>query len=181
MVLRRCSLLLFILLFFPFRTGGGTVPADLHMLGQGEAYYLKFIKVYNATLYSNEHVEVDMILTDKVSKCLELLYAVDIDKEDFVEAANTVLQKQFSKERLATAREDIDILHQGYLDVEAGDSYTLCYDSRVAKTTLTHNGNVLVSINSPKFAQIYFSIWLGKDDPLDDELRVDLLAGAIRK
>jgi len=46
-------------------------------------------------------------------------------------------------------------------------------------TTLSYNGGVLVSVDSPDFAEIYFSIWLGKTDPLDETLRDDLLAGLL--
>jgi hypothetical protein len=104
---------------------------------------------------------------------------VDIGREDFVNAANTVLTRQFSEEQLARVDSDIETLHQGYRDVQDGDSYSLCYSSTDSVTTLSYNGGVLVSVDSPDFAEIYFSIWLGKTDPLDETLRDDLLAGLL--
>ena len=152
----------------------------LQRIGQGEAHYLGFIKVYDISLYSSGGTESQNILSRDVSKCLHIQYTVDIEKSDFVEAANTILNRQFSAEQLALAKSGIDALHAAYLDVEDGDTYTLCYNSPSSMTTLSHNGNELVSIDSPVFAEQYFSIWLGSTDPLDEDLRDDLLAGLLK-
>lgn len=151
--------------------------SDLQRLGQGKAYYLGFIKVYDVSLYGSELTSKQHILSRDVSKCLHIEYAVDIEKDDFVEAANTILNRQFSEKQLALAKGGIDALHEAYLDVKDGDTYTLCYSSLDSVTTLSYNGEELVSIDSPFFAETYFSIWLGSHKPLDEDLRDDLLAG----
>jgi hypothetical protein len=153
--------------------------SDMQKIGQGKVYYLGFIKVYDASLYSSELTEAKDVLSRDVSKCLHLEYTVDIDRNDFVKVANTVLNRQFSEEQLARVESDIESLHQGYRDVRDGDSYTLCYNSAEKVTSLSYNGEVLVSVDSPDFAEIYFSIWLGSSDPLDETLRDDLLAGLV--
>lgn len=150
---------------------------NLVELGRGQAYYLKFIKVYDATLYGELHLGAEGILNEDISKCLHLEYAVDIGREDFIEAAETVLERQFSEPLLTEVRAEIDTLHKGYRDVEEGDSYTLCYDSSLGLTTLSLNGISLVEIRSPMFSKVYFGIWLGRDAPLDEKLRESLLAG----
>lgn len=157
-------------------------PLDtLIKLGEGRAYYLRFIKVYDATLYGAVSGTTQDILSDDISKCLHLVYSVGVDKEDFVTAADTVLGRQFSKEALAPVQADIDRLHGGYRDVEAGDSYTLCYDSVDKVTSLSYNNEILVAINSALFSEVYFSIWLGETNPLDAALRDDLLAGLLQQ
>ncbi len=153
------------------------VPAELQRLGQGHAYYLKFIKVYKAALFAEAAGDAKSLLSDEVSKCLHLEYAVGVKREHLIEAAVTVLKRQFSPEQLDRMVNDIETLHQGYLDVQTGDSYTLCYQSDTAVTTLARNGSEVLSIDTPGFAAVYFSIWLDEKDPLDDRLRADLLAG----
>lgn len=144
--------------------------------GTGEAYYLKFIKVYNASLYTEKPANTEEIMRGEVSKCLLLQYEVAIAQKDFIRAANTVLERQYSADQLGTVRNEIDQLHAAYLDVKDGDHYTLCYDSKDGSTALSHNGGEVVRIVSKPFAEIYFGIWLGKQHPLDDKLRDNLLA-----
>lgn len=178
---RNIRIVLF-LFIFPGSLGcayANSIPSEMQKLGKGQAYYLKFIKVYDATLYWLENLEEKNILSSDVSKCLALEYSVDVEKNDFITAAKSVLSRQFSKEQLAAVDSEIEILHQGYRDVRDGDNYTLCYNSIEKVTSLSLNGIKLVAINSPAFAEIYFSIWLGKSNPLDENLRDNLLAGLL--
>jgi len=171
------QLTILFLLLLPGWVGATNISPDLKRLGQGKVYFMSFIKVYDASLYSSELADTQGILSGDVSKCLHLEYMVDIEKSDFVKAANAVLSRQFTQEQLAGISNDIDTLHQGYRDVQDGDTYTLCYNSADSITTLSYNGGVLVSIGSPGFSEVYFSIWLGQNQPLDETLRNDLLAG----
>jgi len=177
MFTNRIALIILLLFFTPHWSDATLVTGDMQKLGQGEVHYLGFIKVYDASLYSSELAGAKDILSVDVSKCLYLEYSVGVEKEDFAKAAHTVLNRQFSEEQLAPVKSDIEKIHKGYRDVQDGDSYSLCYSSADKVTTLSYNGGVLVSVNSPDFAKIYFSIWLGTTDPLDDTLRDDLLAG----
>ena len=149
---------------------------NMQLHGEGKAYFLKFIKVYDAALYTQQVANEEDIVQGSISKCLLLQYDVSLKQKDFIKAANTVLERQFTAEQLEIVRDEIDQLHAGYVDVKDGDEYTLCYDSQKSSTTLSHNSKELVRIYSQPFAKIYFSIWLGNDSPLDDKLRDNLLA-----
>lgn len=169
-----------LLFFYPLATVSfATNIENMHLLGQGKAYYLSFIKVYDAYFYSEEILPKDDILNSDVSKCLRLEYAVDVSRKDFITAANKVLSRQFTPERLMTVENELNTLHEGYRDVKDGDSYSLCYREADKTTTLSLNGGDIVSIASADFAEIYFSIWLGSSNPLDKTLRDNLLASAI--
>lgn len=150
---------------------------SLQKVGEGTAYYLKFIKVYDASLYISDDAVRKDILSSNVSKCLHLDYDVDITRDIFIESSTDSLSRQFPAEVLAEFSTDIDLIHQNYQDVKKGDSYTLCYDRDTKETTLAFNNTVVVSITSPGFAEFYFSIWLGETDPLDKNLRDELLLG----
>lgn len=154
----------------------GYTIENMKLHGKGQAYYLKFIKVYDAALYTEHAATEDEILGGAVSKCLLLEYDISLTQKDFIKAANAVLTRQFSSEELESIQLEINQLHDGYVDVENGDHYTLCYDRKQQSTVLAHNGEEVVRIVSKPFAMIYFSIWLGKDTPLDEKLRDNLLA-----
>lgn len=171
-----------IVLLFLYPLGANSFAAsteNMHLLGQGKAYYLSFIKVYDASLYSEEILPKDEILSRDVSKCLHLEYAVGVGRKDFITAANKVLTRQFGPERLQGVESELNTLHEAYRDVQEGDTYTLCYRDADQSTTLSLNGGEIVSISSAEFAEIYFSIWLGSSNPLDKNLRNNLLAAAI--
>ena len=177
----RNFLILFFLSFFVNNGICATpITSNMQKLGEGEAYYLGFIKVYDASLYSSKFSGTKDILSAEISKCLHLEYQVDIEKNDFIEVANDVIDDQFSKEQLAGVRSDIETLHQGYRNVTGGDSYTLCYNNEDQITTLSFNKEIVASVKSADFAKIYFSIWLAPNNPLDDTLREDLLAALLK-
>lgn len=165
--------LLIILLSVP--AAQASLLEDSSLVGRGVAYYLGFIKVYDAALYSPGPVSPKKILDADVSKCLHLEYAVGVEREDFIEAAHTVLERQFADDVIRSVSKSIKELHDGYRDVKEGDSYTLCYNHELETTTLARNNNKVVSIQSAEFSRVYFSIWLGEPEPLDERLRDDLL------
>jgi hypothetical protein len=179
MFFKRFFITFFILLMSLKLSVGSDSMDTLQQLGKGQAYYLKFIKVYNAYLYGETNTKRKDILKDTVSKCLHLEYVVNVAKEDFIEAAETVLNRQFTTEQLDRVRQQIDMLHQKYSDVQKGDSYTFCYDGVTSDTTLVYNNKQLITIRSPEFAETYFNIWLGEKAPLDEKLRDSLLASTV--
>lgn len=164
------------IIFFPVLASASNPKSTLQKLGEGTVYYLKFIKVYDASLFGSENAMRKNILSSTVSKCLHLAYEVDIEKSIIVESATAILSRQFPQEVLARFDRDIDQLHQSYQDVQKGDRYTLCYDRDTSITTLAFNDAEVVSVTSPGFAEIYLSIWLGETEPLDENLRDDLLS-----
>lgn len=173
----RTKKIIIVLLFtFLAATAHSGSVDSMTLHGAGEAYYLKFIKVYDAALYTAQPASVEQIQRGEVSKCLLLQYDVSLKQKDFVKAANTVLARQFAAEQLEMVRRELQELHESYVDVQDGDQYSLCYDSQERSTTLSYNNTELVRIHSKQFAEIYFSIWLGEKSPLDDTLRDNLLA-----
>ena len=168
------ALTIFFTLFLS--TAHSSTVENMQLHGEGQAYYLKFIKVYDAALYTEQVANEEDIIQGAVSKCLLLQYDVSLKQKDFIKAANTVLERQFTAEQLEVVRDEIDRLHAGYVDVKDGDEYSLCYDSPKSSTTISHNNKELVRIYSQAFAKIYFNIRLGNDSPLDDTLRDNLLA-----
>jgi len=152
-------------------------PDSMKKIGAGEAYYMGFIKVYGAELYTVDPADANRILSPDVSKCLNLTYRVSLKPADFIKGADMVLERQHSREDLDEVRSDIDRLHDAYVGVKKGDSYQLCYDASTSVTTLALNDRELVSIPSRQFGNYYLGIWLAPEKPLSDSLRMDLLGG----
>ena len=173
-MLAKTTLITLLLTLF-LSTAHSSAIEKMELHGMGEAYYLKFIKVYDAALYTEQPSSEEDIIQGAVSKCLLLKYDVSLKRKDFIKAADTVLNRQFSVEQLDKVLDEIDRFHASYIDVQDGDQYTLCYDRQEGSTALSHNGKELVRIKSEAFSKVYFSIWLGKQYPLDDKLRDNLL------
>lgn len=158
----------------------GPVPSkatELQPVGSGTVRYLGMIKVYDATLYAPAQATEEAILSASQSFCLQLDYAVAVPADAFVEAAETVLARQYQPQSLSDVRGSIDLLHRSYRDVEAGDRYRLCYDHNRQASQLLLNDETLITIESAEFAAVYFGIWLNPNQPLDRSLRNNLMAG----
>jgi hypothetical protein len=164
-------------MLFSFTHAVAAIPQELSLSGSGEIRYLGFIKVYDATLFAPPQTTKNDILADDCSRCLKLDYAVDLSVDNFIEAGETVLKKQHSETILTSIKPQLDLLHQNYRDVKKNDSYVLCYNAAEQQTSLSLNGNTLVTIPSTQFAAVYFGIWLGENNPIDQDLRSRLLAG----
>ncbi len=147
----------------------------MQLQGQGYINFFGFVKVYNAYLYTDQINSEKDILSPEVSKCLKLRYDVSLTKENFIEGANTVIFKQHPKENIAKLKDELNQLHNSYQPVEEGDIYTLCYDAASTITTLSLNNSKLTAVASKEFSRLYFGIWLGGDEPIDEDLRNDLL------
>lgn len=142
----------------------------LQLRSSADIRYLGIFKVYTAYLYTAPSLASDLLLDSSSSRCLKLDYSVDLTVDNFIEAADTILQRQHEPGTLAAVQPEISSLHANYQNVREGDSYLLCYDSARTTTSLFLNDNLLVEIDSPEFAKIYFGIWLDKEDGIATEL-----------
>lgn len=154
---------------------GNASISTMNLMGKGEVYYLGLIKVYDAALYAENGNGGQPLIDSETSRCLKLTYDVSLAVKDFVLGAETILARQLSPAEISGLRQQIDMLHSAYLDVQKGDSYSLCYNAPQQLTTLSLNGTELVAVPSKEFAKAYFGIWLGDIQPIDEKLRDRLL------
>ncbi len=153
---------------------GASIDA-MTMVGKGDVYYLGFIKVYDAHLYTQDKADQQRILDTDVSKCLKLTYDVKLKPEDFIKGANMVLERQHPPEYLEMLKPHIDALHTAYQSVEKGDTYLLCYEAQTGKTSLSLNDTTVAVIESEPFGSAYLGIWLSPDQPLSASLQKNLV------
>lgn len=148
---------------------------EMQLKGQGGVKFLGFVKLYDAYFYTENINSNTDALSPEVSKCLKLQYDVSLKKEDFIEGANTILSNQHPREKIDSFTSELDQLNDAYQDVGEGDFYTLCYDAQSSTTSLSLNNTDLITIQSKGFSSLYFGIWLGSKEPIDEGLRKKLL------
>lgn len=132
----------------------------------------RIIKAYAAALYRDDCATPIGSLGDGAIR-LELSYFRGFSAEQFVAAAEQILERSFPPETLSPLRERIARMHVAYRAVEEGDRYALTYRPG-SGTELALNGEPLVSVEGADFAGAYFAIWLGPD-PADEGLKRRLL------
>jgi len=174
------SLLVTFFIVLPISLQGMEIH-QMQLQGSGTVRYMGFIKVYDAHLYTDPEMSAAEVLSADSSRCLKLKYSVNLSKENFIEAAETILNRQHDFSTLNRVRPQLNRLHDSYQEVKDGDSYVLCYNSDAQTTRLLLNGIEQVVIPSADFASVYFGIWLGENKPLSSDLRADLLSGLQNK
>lgn len=149
--------------------------ATLRLRGCGLAYYKYVIKGMAAGWYFDEKATASDPLAD-VAKRIEMEYFWSLKAATVVDAANKLLARNVPAERIAALSSQIDKLHSGFVNLQAGDRVAVTYVPGVG-TWLSHNGKAVGSaIPGPEFAATYFRIWFG-DDPMDAKLKHQLLGG----
>jgi hypothetical protein len=119
--------------------------------------------VYVAAFYLPEGSTAADALADK-PRHLEISYLRRISREDFINAGADMLQQQHPPDVIAGIQSGIDQINGFYQDVAKGDRYALTYLPGIG-TELKFNGETKGVIPGEDFARIYFSIWLGENNP----------------
>lgn len=142
--------------------------AYLPLAGSAEAYWLGWIKLYDAKLYTQAK-QADL-LTENTPVTLELCYQRSISRDQIIAAANKALPQNLSP----VLQQAVTTMHSHFQNVHPGDCYRLSYQPKQG-TSLFFNDNPVVTIYTPGFKRLYFGIWLGKH-ALSTTVRQQLLA-----
>lgn len=182
------SIFLLILLCLPFRALASELiqvgearfareyPVDtvtLPVMGTGILKFGGLIDVYAAALYHPADINQANLLDPLVPKRLELEYFVGLDREKFIESAETVLEKQHGPSELARLQGPLDELHNKLVDVSSGDRYSITHIPGEG-LRLEHNRKITAFIPDVQLSTAYFGIWLG-DPPISPALKKDLV------
>lgn len=153
-----------------------TEGRPLFLQGVGVLRVKGLIPVYDAALYLPEGIAPGEAL-GPVPKRLEVVYRVGAEARRFAEAGDRILTASLSRDRLAGIQERLDQINRLYPDPRKGDRCSLTYVPGRG-TELRFNGESLGWIPGDDFAELYFSIWLGRQ-PASASLR-DALLGRSR-
>lgn len=141
-------------------------------LGKTTFWWKSILKVYDISCHvGTGHTAAD-ILSD-VPMRLELRYHRGFTAADIIKGGDDLLRQNVSAATMETLAARLAELNRAYIDVKAGDAYTLTYVPGRG-TSLRYNGKVLTTIPGSDFASAYFRIWLGKK-PMSAAVRDELL------
>ena len=147
---------------------------QLERVGTGTFKWM-FFKVYDGAYYQSTRRPEKDPLSD-VAKRLVLLYNRSLTAEQFRKSGNEFVRRNVSEEAYNQIEDRLRRLNEAYQDVEKGDIYALTYLPGKG-TTLSLNGDPLVTVEGADFANAYFSIWLG-EHPVKTSFRRQLLSSA---
>jgi hypothetical protein len=146
---------------------------DLSKLGEYRYVYRIFFQLYDAALYTAPGAKVEDVLNATTSFRLQFRYLREIDKSIILESSDRMLRKNLSDEQFQQIAERVARINDAYRTVKDGDHSALTYQPGNG-TTLTINGEPIITIEGEDFAQLYFQIWLG-EQPISKSLRENLL------
>jgi len=129
-------------------------------------YY--FFDLYSIALYAPEAAADAEKVLGNVPKKLVFHYHRDIERQDFIEAADQVLKKNPNVD-MKVIEERLAELNSWYVSVEEDDIYELSYVPEKG-TSLALNGKELGTVPGVDFQRAYFGIWLSNHS-ISDSLR----------
>ena len=150
------------------QVGGRTLV--LNGLGLRKKY---MVKVYVAGLYlEQKSSDPGVILKSDAPKRMVMHFVRGVSKSQIVDAFNESFEDN-SPDAKQTMKAEIDQFFGALDSVKDGDEISLTYVPGTG-TTVVINGKEKLTIASPAFAPVLFSVWLGPKPPSQD-LKAGLL------
>ncbi|MTI63469.1 chalcone isomerase family protein [Methylophaga sp.] len=146
-----------------------TQYGQLEKCSQTQISVMKFIDVADAALYSSDCTQLPALTSDLQ---LSFIYHRDIAAEDFIEAAETLLERNLSATEFQQIEQDLAQFNTGYESVAEGDRYDIRRNQD--GLSLFKNNRLVSQHASTTLGQRYYQIWFG-DKPFNDKLKQALL------
>ena len=125
------------------------------------------VKVYVAGLYlEQKSSDANAIIKSDAPKQIVMKFVHGASKSQMVDAFNESF-KDNSPDALKTMKPDIDRLLDALEPIKVGDQMVFTYLPGTG-TSLAINGAEKVTIATPAFAPVLFSVWLGPKPPNGD-------------
>lgn len=142
-------------------------------MGEYRYVYRMFFKLYDATLYTSPGATTNQVTQADTNFKLHFEYLRRIEKSIILQSAERILDKNLTSTELDSIKSKVALLNEAYTTVDKGDRSSLRYETGIG-TTLSINGQDLLTIEGQEFARLYFSIWLG-NDPISQTMKTSLL------
>jgi hypothetical protein len=155
--------------------GGIRIPQqrdDLELLGAGLLRKGLFFKVYTGALYVTDTGSGGLELAE-TPKRLDVYYYHKTPKKYMIRAADKALRKNLGDEEYVRLRPAIQLLHDTYIDGQKGAVASIIHRPGEGLTYM-FNDRKLLTIPDDRFANAYFTIWLG-DRPSSRTMKKALL------
>lgn len=158
--------------------GGIEVPTQkdgLELCGAGLLRKGFIFKIYVGALYIDKAYDGERML-DSVAKRIDIHYFHNTPKKHMIRVANETLRKNLSAQEYKNLLPKIEKLHNAYVDGKKG-SYASIIHRPGKGFTYLFDGEAIVTIDSDRFANAYFSIWIG-EHPSSETVKEAMLKGA---
>lgn len=149
-----------------------TISVDgkqLQQCNQAAIKVLKFIDVGKAALYTANCSELPDLTS---SLQLSFIYHRDFDAADFIDASETLLQRNLTHTQYGEIKKELDAFNQSYQSVVEGDRYDIRLNQH--GLFLIKNGTQLSHSTSQLLGKHYYQIWFG-EQPFNQNLKQALL------
>lgn len=133
---------------------------DLKLLGAGVLRKGLVFKVYAAAIYVDED-GIDRPNLSGIAKRLDIHYFHNTPKKYMISAAEKALRDNLDTEEYERLQPVMDRLHEAYVDGRAGAVASLVHRPGKGLSYL-FNDQELLAIADDRFAEAYFTIWLGE-------------------
>jgi len=146
-----------------------TEHGQLAKCSQTEISVMTFIEVADAALYSSDCAQLPALTADLQ---LSFIYHRNIAAEDFIEAAETLLERNLSAAEFMQIEQELTQFNMGYESVAEGDRYDIRRNQD--GLSLFKNNRLVSQHASATLGQRYYQIWFG-DKPFNNKLKQALL------
>jgi len=133
---------------------------DLELVGAGVLRKGFFFRIYAGALYAAEDGMYSPDLTGK-AKRLDIYYFHNTPKKYMIKAAEKALRDNLDAAELEQLQPAINRLHAAFIDGREGAVASIVHRPGMGLTYL-FNEQELLAIPDDRFADAYFSIWLGE-------------------
>lgn len=140
-----------------FQNTAVTTSSTLQKCNETSIKVMAFVDVADAALYLTDCGDLPAIDGEKQ---LSFHYHRDISADDFIEASETLLQRNLTSVEYAKIEAELVKFNANYEDVKEGD----VYDIRQTKSGLylLKNGQQIAHSSSAELATYYYQIWFGQ-------------------
>jgi len=127
----------------------------LQAVDRAEACYLVFIRLYQATLYSDEQGQ---------TRCVDLEYRRPFSREELSRATLEFYADLYGPEAGSQDADELQRLVDAYQGVDSGDRYSFCLSPEYG-AELARDGNPVMKTERTDFGQRLLGLWVEDFDP----------------
>lgn len=158
--------------------GGIELPKvrdDLTLNGAGLLRKGFFFKIYVGALYLEDFDDSVKVLSE-IPKRIDIHYFHHTSKKHMIRVANSTLKKNLTEQEFEELLPKIEKLHNAYLNGKKGSYASIIYRPETG-LTYAFDEKPVVTIDCDRFANAYFTIWLG-ENPSSKTVKEAMLRGA---
>ncbi|WP_438970467.1 chalcone isomerase family protein [Methylophaga sp.] len=141
----------------------------LQQCSKTEIKALLFVDVGRAALFTSDCGKLPDLTSERQ---LSFIYHREFEADDFIEASETLLQRNLSQDEYKAIESELTLFNKSYQAVSVGDRYDIRLTAE--GLSLIKNGTVISHSKSTLLGNQYYQIWFG-NKPFNSKLKQALL------